>query len=68
MLIQVNPSCALWLPPGAFRDFMRKSESFANHWFAAHGSFAIRTSLRTLKAVTVKPFIRSPRRGGDRLP
>ena len=68
MLIQVNPSCALWLPSGAFRDFMRKSDSFANLWFSTDGSFAIRTSVRMLKPVTDERMFRSPGRGGERLP
>ena len=68
MLIQMNLSCVASSLPGTFRDFMRKSDVFANLWFSAHGSFAIRTSGRTFKTVIDEHMAWSPGRGGVRLP
>jgi hypothetical protein len=68
MLIQMNLSCVASSPPGTLRDFMRQRDSFANFRFRAHGSFSIRASLRMLKTVIDEHMVRSPGRGGVRLP
>ena len=68
MLIQMNLSCVASWPSGTFRCFMRKRDSFAILRFSAHGSSPIRTAFGMLKTVIDERMVRSPGRGGVRLP
>ena len=68
MLIQMNLSCVASWPSGTFRCFMRKRDSFAILRFSARGSFAIHGAVLMLKTVIDERMVRSPGRGGVRLP